>query len=83
MRSDQLRGGSTTTAKPTQQTSKDRSIGCPGAVRELGELSAGQPRCDEHRRGAEPEMEQQQPSHPFAVAIAGARILPQAGEVFG
>jgi len=34
------------------QTSKDRSIGCPGAAGELGELSAWQPRCDEHRRGA-------------------------------
>src|ERR1700756_2812875 len=32
MRSGQLRGGPTTTAEPTQQTSKDRSIGCPGAA---------------------------------------------------
>ena len=53
-RSVQLRGGTTTLREPTLETSEDRSAGCAGAVRQLGELFAWQPRCNEHRSGSQP-----------------------------
>src|SRR5260221_14089824 len=53
MRRSQLRGGAPSSREPALQTSEDRSVGCAPPLTHLGELSAWQPPCDEHRGGAQ------------------------------
>src|SRR5689334_25367257 len=48
----QLCGSATALGQSTQQTSENRSAGCAGAVRPLGELSTGEPPGDEPCGGA-------------------------------